>query len=99
MTTIAAARICQQEEMVAVGPGGSPFSLPPGGNGVGREGGGISGCAQVDQTPIGRDVVHPVRDGTARPSAALGKSWILTTVGSRTQAWPAFLKSPTSSPG
>src|SRR5216684_4099201 len=36
--------------------------------------------------------------GTARPSASPGKSCTLTAIGSSDQVWPAFLKSPTSSP-
>src|SRR6266567_5523348 len=71
VTTIAATRICQQQEFVFGGIARPSFGVPPGSNGVGREGGSVPGFAQVDQASIGRDVVHPV--GHRPPVGITGK--------------------------
>src|SRR6202171_5867378 len=43
VTTIAATRICQQKEFVFGGIARQSLGLPPGGHGIGREGGSIPG--------------------------------------------------------
>src|SRR5260370_34700571 len=53
-----------KQEVVAARPGSSPFGLPPGGDGVGGERGGVAAGAKVDQT---RDCGSGRTPRTARP--------------------------------
>ena len=62
---VAAASVCEDQEVGGVRIGVLSFPFPPAGEVVGREVGGVVGGAHEDGAPVGEEVVDPVGDGLA----------------------------------